>query len=486
MLARTNIAWLYILVALSSAITQFFDSAHASILPEVASEQELSAANALMAFSSVGSTTLGFAAAGVLASGAALDWAFYLDAISFGISAALILFTAIPKLPELENTSLGAIGRNLKAGLRTVLDMPILRSLFLVAIPIFLIFGLQSALSLPFIMKALKATEFEFGLQQAGEAVGIALGSLLMAHLADRIRAGQWLALSYLLMAAASIAYSLSTTVALAIFLVALSGFVNAPSYIARQLVIQHAAPREMRGRVNSAFFVVRDGMFVLGMALAGLADILDVRLLYLASSVALLAVGAAVLFLPGLGEPAAEWKRTWSLLRGVEAAPRLGAGRAATLAEIDRFVMCFSETAVMNYKERLQLAAETLVVKAPGGELVVYRGEASDAAYFILEGSVGVGVLKGDEYEIVNVLRKGDFFGEVAALMGVARSANVITEEASEFLVLPSRVMRRLARQFPALKRVFYATIAERLRRIELPLGTQLDQDSLRELRTE
>jgi CRP-like cAMP-binding protein/predicted MFS family arabinose efflux permease len=485
-LVRENITWLYIIVAISSAITQFFDSAHASILPELAEERELSAANALMAVSSVGSTTVGFAAAGVIASGASIEWAFYLDAVSFFISAALVLFTVIPKLPSVLNTSLQATGRNLKAGLRTVANTAVLRSLFLVAIPIFFIFGLQNALFLPFMMEALKATEFEFGLQQAAEAVGITLGSLLMARLASRIREGQWLAISYLLMAAASIAYSISTGVALAIFLVAISGFVNAPSYIARQLVIQHATPREMRGRVNSAFFVVRDVMFVLGMALAGLADVIDVRMLYLASSVALLAAGVVVLFLPGLGEPFTEWKRAWSLLRGAEAAPRLGAGRAATLTEIDHFVEHLPELAAMSPRQRLQLAAETLVVTTAGGEVVVYRGEDSDAAYFILSGSVGVGVIKEDEYDIVNILGEGDFFGEMAALMGTRRTANVITEEESKFLILPSRVLRRLAKQYPSLRRVFSATIAERLRRIELPVGTLLDQDLLRELRTE
>src|SRR5512135_679920 len=62
-----SIGWLYVVVALTSAITQFFDSSHASVLPEVASEDDLSAANSLMAVSSIGSTTVGFAAAGILA-----------------------------------------------------------------------------------------------------------------------------------------------------------------------------------------------------------------------------------------------------------------------------------------------------------------------------------------------------------------------------------------------------------------------------------
>lgn len=38
-----NIAWLYILVALASAIGQFFDPAYESILPEVASDEQLAA-----------------------------------------------------------------------------------------------------------------------------------------------------------------------------------------------------------------------------------------------------------------------------------------------------------------------------------------------------------------------------------------------------------------------------------------------------------
>src|SRR5690242_6499152 len=157
-----NINWLYIIVALTSAIAQFFDSAHASILPEIASDSELSAANALMAISSVGSTTIGFAAAGLIAACLNIVWAFYLDALSFLISGILIFFTIIPTLPDVENTSLRAIGQNLRAGLNVVGNVPILRSLFTVVAPIFLIFGLQNSLILPFSLRELNASEFHF------------------------------------------------------------------------------------------------------------------------------------------------------------------------------------------------------------------------------------------------------------------------------------------------------------------------------------
>jgi hypothetical protein len=50
--------------------------------------------------------------------------------------------------------------------------------------------------------------------------------------------------------------------------------------------------------------------MYMIGMALAGLADFMDVRALYLAMEVGLLAAGALVLILPGLGRPVGEWRR--------------------------------------------------------------------------------------------------------------------------------------------------------------------------------
>ncbi|MDQ2999104.1 MAG: MFS transporter, partial [Chloroflexota bacterium] len=63
-----GITWLYVIVIVSSAVGQFFNPAHASLLPETASDEELAAANAFIAISSFGSTAIGFAAAGLIAS----------------------------------------------------------------------------------------------------------------------------------------------------------------------------------------------------------------------------------------------------------------------------------------------------------------------------------------------------------------------------------------------------------------------------------
>jgi len=152
---------------------------------------------------------------------------------------------------------------------------------------------------------------------------------------------------------------------------------------------------------------------------------------------------------------------------------------------EVERFISHLPQLKEMSPKERAQLASDTLVAEAPGGKVVTYRGEASDAAYFILKGSVGVGVVRGDDYVILNYLREGQFFGEVAALTGMTRTANIITEEDSEFLIIPAKVLKGLAKRYPGLNVMLHTLIGERLSQTELPRGTGYDQQLLRELRT-
>jgi CRP-like cAMP-binding protein len=154
-------------------------------------------------------------------------------------------------------------------------------------------------------------------------------------------------------------------------------------------------------------------------------------------------------------------------------------------MVEVERFISHMPQVMGMSQKERAQLASDTLVAEAAGGVAVTYRGEASDNAYFILKGSVGAGYIKDDEYVIPNYLREGEFFGEVAALTGMARTANIITEEACEFLILPAKVMRKLAQKYPGLNVMLHTLIGERLSLTELPRGTGFDQQLLHELRT-
>jgi CRP-like cAMP-binding protein/sugar phosphate permease len=486
-LIPTNIAWLYILVALASAVGQFFDPAYASVLPEIASDEELAAANSMVTISSIGAQAIGFAAAGFIASRLDITWAFYIDAISFVFSAACVLLIRVAPLKVEGETNIPAIMRNLRTGAKIIVDTPSLRSLFLIYVPVFVIYGLNNALLLPFARRALHATEFEYGLIEGVTTVGFVLGSFAMASLADRLREGQWIAISFIGMAMTGIVYSLLSSVPLAIMVGTLATFLNSPSVIGRQLLIQRNTPREARGRVSSAFFVTRDTMFLLGMASAGLADVVDVRVLFFGNAVVFLIVGSLALILPGLGQPAAEWRRAIRLLRGAQVAPGLGAGRAATLADFDLLATRLPALSGLSRDLRQNLAAQTLVADAPGGTIVVRKGEASDAAYFILNGRAVAGYAEPGSYRLLEVLNPGDFFGEIAALTGVPRTANVITEEPSTLLQVPAPALRQMMGE-PHLNRLFLSKMTERMARmnmLDMPRVAGLDQQALQELRT-
>ena len=487
-LVEINIAWLYVIVILTSAVGQFYDPAHESILPEIASDEELAAANSFMAISGFGSTAIGFAASGLIASRFPIAYAFYLDGVSFALSAACLLFVAVPPLIVEGATNVATIVRNLKDGARHLLDSSILRSLLIISVPVFLSFGLWNSLLLPFALRALQASEFEYGLQEALTSIGFVVGSFLMAGLADRLREGQWIALSFLGMGLVGALYAGSTSVAVAIALVTLSGFTNAPSSIARRLAIQRNTPREVRGRVASAFFVSRDVVLLLGMAAAGLADVVDVRVMVLASAILLLGAGALAVALPGLGQPAAEWRTAISLLRSAPAHPGLAASRPATLADLDKLVGHLPALTGLSQRDRDSFVARARVSQAPAGATIVRHGETGDDAYFIIDGRAVAGLAAPDgNYRSLSTMSAGDFFGEIAALTGSQRTANVAAEEPTTLLQVPAETLRGLMSQ-PVVGRLLLSKMTERLGRThsaDLPRLAGLDQESLRELRT-
>ena len=154
------------------------------------------------------------------------------------MSATCIALLKIAPLKAEEETTVAAVLSNLRAGIRFVRDTPSLRSLFLVFTLVFVLFGFLYALNLPFAINALGLGEFEYGLIEGVAMVGFVLGSLVMANWADRLHEGQWIALSLLGMGIAAMLYAASTTLLMAIVFNGLVMFMNAPSYIGRQLLI--------------------------------------------------------------------------------------------------------------------------------------------------------------------------------------------------------------------------------------------------------
>ncbi len=489
-LLSASIVWLYVIVMVSASITQFFSPANESVLPEIASEEELGAANAIMAIAQFGSTAVGFAAAGFLASTNSIELVFFVDAGTFLFSALMISLVRVEPLEVTEHAGIGSVIRDIGFGAKFIGRTPILRSLNLVRIPVLLSFGLQNVLLLPFAIRALHATEFEYGLQEGLTSVGFVIGSLAMARLADRLREGQWLVLSFTAMGLMGLLYSFQTSVWIAVALIAISGIMNAPSFVAGRLINQRNTPREMRGRVFSTSYVLRDVVYLSGMALAGLADVFDVQKLFMISSFVVIGAGALAAVLPGLGLPAAEWRRAISLLRGAAQAPGMGIGRPATADEIDTLGSYFPALSGLTPRDRDGLIRRARVREAPGGTAIMHAGEHGDAAYFILKGSAVAGLTtEGGAHRSLSSMGQGDLFGEIGALTGSTRTADVVAEVDSTLLEVPADTLRMLM-AIPEFSQVVLGKMTERLARTaslsDLPRFGGIDHRTLRQLRAE
>lgn len=483
-----HIALLYVAVAAVSAISQFFNPANDAVLPEVATDEELTAANSWIMISSFGATSVGFALSGLLAAVYDVNWAFWLDGLTFLLSAALLVRIKVGKIEAQGDTSVKVVVDNLKEGVATLVGTPLIRSLFLTGVPVYFSFGLWNVLLLPFAIEALHASEFEYGIQEAMTSVGFVAGSLLMARFAERFREGSWIVVATIAMGVAGVAYGFSTTVPVAIILVTISGFFNAPSSIGRRVLMQRHTPRELRGRVFAAFAVARDVVFLVGIALAGLADVIDVRILVVASSLILIGAGLLTALMPGLGRPAAEWRHAMTALRRASRAPVTVAGRAVSLADFDRLAGHLPALARLDAGQRDALLAASTIRDIPSGTTIVSEGEVGDAAYFILEGRAAAGTPEADgSYRSLSTMEAGDFFGEIAALTGSRRTANVVADEPTTVIEVPAAALRAMM-AVPELGQLFLSKLNERLNRTntpDLPRFAGVDQASLKDLRT-
>jgi CRP-like cAMP-binding protein/sugar phosphate permease len=479
---------LYLLLLVNAGIKQFFDPAHDSLIPEIASDAELAAANSFLSIASFGSTAIGFAGAGLLAGSVGLQWAFIIDAASFVFAAGCIALMGNYAMPTPDDdASVAVIVSNLKSGMTVLFGTPIIRSLFVVGAFMFFSFGLWNVLLLPFTLKTLHATEFQYGLQEGLTSVGFVAGSFFMARFSSKLPEPAWIVLAMTGMGICGVLYGLSTQIGVAILLVMVSGFFNSPSSVARSVLLQRNTPREMRGRVFSSFYVMRDVVFLFGMAGAGLADVVDIRLLIVAASSLLFVSAGFTLVAPGLA--VSTWGAASARLRGATAAPALAAAtaRAATPADFDRLAGRLGVFTRLSPDQRSAFVRAATVLDIAEGTRIIEHGDAATSAYFILDGSTTAGIPVEDGYSGLSTMTAGDFFGEIGALTGSRRTADVVADVDSTLLEVPADALRATM-EVPEISHVVLSTISNRLQRTEaadLPRLAGIDQDDLRDLRT-
>jgi CRP/FNR family cyclic AMP-dependent transcriptional regulator len=107
-----------------------------------------------------------------------------------------------------------------------------------------------------------------------------------------------------------------------------------------------------------------------------------------------------------------------------------------------------------------------TMVKSYPKDYVVFQEGEEGDALYIVIKGRVKVLLYDEDGREyILAVIGKDGVFGELSLIDELSRSANVVTMEESEFLVIRRADFIKLLTENPSITIGILKTLSRRLR---------------------
>jgi MFS family permease len=297
-------AWGIVLLAVVAGIgNAFFRPAVLAGLPNLVEEAELASANTLLQLVDWTTTAAGPLAGGAIVAASGPHLAYWINAATFALSAALVV--PIPgRLLQSEQHIGRGHWRDLHEGFVLVRHSRALMSV-LVAWSIVMLANAHVNVAEIFLAKeTFHSGDFGFGLLWAGTGVGMIPGGLTASHLIDTRGIHRVYTGILAVFAAGVLLAGVSPDVWVAALGMVVSGFGNGAAIVANITLVQRGAPDRLRGR---AFTLLMSATYtVLGIAfvIAGpVTNAVGARWVY-AGAATTIAVAAAV---------------AWRLTAGVE-----------------------------------------------------------------------------------------------------------------------------------------------------------------------
>src|SRR5438445_3515454 len=390
----------YVLAVTSTVISGSYSPAQAALLPSlVETPDELTAANLVgNTISSVGMFA-GPALGGILL-------AVSTPAAVFALNGALFLWSAffvlqVPRDDPPQRAERPKFLPELTAGWATVWRTPALRVVVGLTAAEELVYGALEVLLVVLALRLLHAGNAGYGWLNTAMGVGSVAGAFVVAAVAARRRLAGGFGLGILLWGVALCAAAALSTLAPALVLLAVVGTAAILVQVTSVTLLQRSAANEVLGRV----FAVLESLMLAGTAVGAL--VAPGLVSWLGARGALIATGA---FLPVLLVP------LWPSLRRIDAEARIAEEPLELLRRIEIF-------AQLPEPVLERLASGAAAVSAAADQVVVARGEAGRHFYVIATGRAAVEVEEG---VVAGELGPGDFFGEIALLRDVPRTATV------------------------------------------------------------
>ena len=256
--------WLLVWAFLSACAEAPFWSASEAAIPNVAGLEHLSWANGLLGMGRTAGITLGPALGGALIAVLSARWVFAINAVSFLISALIIVTVRTDFAGEREHEE---EFRGLKAGFAFLARDRVLRTL-IVAWIVFI-----SGMGMSMVADAPLAGSFDAGSLGYGMMITAwGGGGIVGSWYAKRMRLGAegtWLVVAGVVISACGIGIGLTPAFAPIVGLLFVFGVADGTTFVAEQNLLQRRAPDAVRSRVSAAFTGIVHVMLALSFLLA-------------------------------------------------------------------------------------------------------------------------------------------------------------------------------------------------------------------------
>jgi hypothetical protein len=272
------------------------------------------------------------------------------------------------------------------------------------------------------------------GFLSAAYGAGGIVGGLAAGYLASKIRLGPAVMWSTAATSVVFLSLGIAPAGVLPFVILFVVGVLDIMVDVNGTTIIQTGTPEGLLGRVFGAF----EGVLILTMLMGALV---------VGPLVELLGARATTVVFGAVG-----------LLIFLACLPRLR--KLESVLGVRMFVRKVPVLSGLSHAVLEDLASRMTLEKVPDGTAVVSQGEVGDRLYIVKDGEAEV-VARGDDGEEKDLARlsKNDYFGEIALLRDVPRTATVRAHGAMELYSLQRKDFQKLLESSEKLKSTMTGT---------------------------